>query len=247
MAIYFGSARIGENGKITGGAAGDQKQATTPDIKGEVSIQPFYVHSKGWYILRAKSVSGANILAERMIKACNNANIGYDQNQRLGVIANGIDTKVSTECDCSSLVRQCVKEAFFKDPGNFTTATEVSMLKKSELFLEKIAFVSLEKTPLYDGDILTTKTSGHTGIIVSGNPRPALSAPLNTIKKGAKGEHVKKLQKALNICGASIEADGLFGSKTLDALKKWQITYGLTADGSYGPKSYQKMRTLLLV
>lgn len=247
MAIYFGSARIGENGKVTGGAAGDQKQATTPDIKGEVSIQPFYVHGKEWYILRAKSVSGANILAERMTKACNNSNIGYDQNQRLGVIANGIDTNVSTECDCSSLVRQCVKEAFFKDPGNFTTATETNILEKTNLFLSKITFVSLEKTPVYEGDILITKTSGHTGIIVAGNKRESLFAPKNTIKKGAKGENVKDLQKALNLCGAYLDVDGSFGTKTFSAVKDWQAKYGLSVDGSYGPKSYEKMKSLLLV
>ena len=34
MSIIIGSARMGENGKITGGAAGDQKQTSVPDYKG---------------------------------------------------------------------------------------------------------------------------------------------------------------------------------------------------------------------
>lgn len=33
--MTIGSARIDEHGKATGGKAGDQKQKTTPDYKGE--------------------------------------------------------------------------------------------------------------------------------------------------------------------------------------------------------------------
>ena len=78
--IMIGSARIDERGKSSGGAAGDQKQVSSSnDTKGEVSMQPFYVHSKGWYILRPKSVTLSAKMAERMIAACNNKNIGYDQ------------------------------------------------------------------------------------------------------------------------------------------------------------------------
>ena len=92
--IMIGSARIDERGKLSGGVAGDQKQVSSSnDTKGEVSMQPFYVHSKGWYILRPKSSTLAAKMAERMIAACNNKNIGYDQGNRLGVIIYGIDTK----------------------------------------------------------------------------------------------------------------------------------------------------------
>ena len=117
--IMIGSARIDERGKSSGGVAGDQKQVSSSnDTKGEVSMQPFYVHSKGWYILRPKSVTLSAKMAERMIAACNNKNIGYDQGNRLGVIIYSINTKIKTECDCSSLTRQVVKEASGKDPGN---------------------------------------------------------------------------------------------------------------------------------
>ncbi len=46
-------------------------------------MQPFYVHSKGWYILRPKDAVLAAKMAERMTAACNNKNIGYDQGQPL--------------------------------------------------------------------------------------------------------------------------------------------------------------------
>lgn len=43
MAVRIGSARINEKGTTTGGKAGDQ-------TGGEVSIQNYYLHRKGWYV-----------------------------------------------------------------------------------------------------------------------------------------------------------------------------------------------------
>lgn len=157
--IYIGSARSDENGKYVNGKAGDQTGK-------EVSTQQFYVHSKGWYILRAKSSSHANKLADAMLIACNNNNIGYDQNQRLGVITKGINATSATECDCSSLVRACIIYACGVDVGNFTTANEASVLEKSGLFEKKVKYTSTSK--LRNGDILVTCEKGHTVIVVSG-------------------------------------------------------------------------------
>jgi putative chitinase len=71
------------------------------------------------------------------------------------------------------------------------------------------------------------------------------SAPVNsqitdavtqTLRKGSKGDLVKKLQAALGI-----GADGDFGQGTENALKKWQDRNGLTADGVAGPKTLAKL------
>lgn len=168
MAVYIGSARIDERGKASGGQAGDQKQVGNNDFSGEVSQQKFYIHSKGWIVIRPKSVEHAMAIAGGMIIACENKNIGYDQNQRLGIIANGVWSSTKTECDCSSLVRECVKEATGVDPGNFTTANECDMLMNTGLF-ERVTYVS--NMTLYTGDILVTKTKGHTAIVTSGAAR----------------------------------------------------------------------------
>lgn len=179
MSIKIGSARHDENGTYTGGAAGDQLQTSgTNDTAGEVSMQDMYVHSKGWYALRAKSVSIANKIAELMKTACNNVNIGYDQGNRLGIITYGIDTAIKTECDCSSLVREIVKEATGEDPGNFTTENEATMLAATGYFEDKFSYTSQSSTPLYNGDILVTKTKGHTVAVVSGNARSESSGSL---------------------------------------------------------------------
>ena len=56
---------------------------------------------------------------------------------------------------------------------------------------------------------------------------------MTTIKQGSKGNDVKILQKYLGLT-----ADGIFGPKTTEAVKKWQKENGLTADGIVGPKSW---------
>lgn len=182
MAITIGSARIDENGNVSGGAVGDQKQtSSTNDTAGEVSMQSMYTHSKGWYVLRPKSVTHANKIADLMKQACNNANIGYDQGNRLGIITYGIATTTKTECDCSSLVRECVKEATGTDPGNFTTSNEATKLAATGLFEDKIAYVSQSSTPVYNGDVLVTKTKGHTVVVVSGNARSTSASSTSSL------------------------------------------------------------------
>ena len=162
MSVYIGSARIDERGKLSGGKGGDQKQTSTPDYNGEVSQQLFYVHKKGWIVLRAKNSTIASKIAFAMTTACNNKNIGYSQSDRLGVIVNGTGSKVPTNADCSSLVRQCVREASGKDAGNFNTSNEKDALMKTGLFT---SFVYDKNTALCVGDILVTKTKGHTAIV----------------------------------------------------------------------------------
>lgn len=172
MSLMVGSARIDENGKISGGKPGDQ-------TGNEVSTQPYYVHSKGWICMRPKSVAVANAIAEAMIQACKNNNIGYCQGHRITVIEqlrkSGSLAKISakTEADCSSLVRACCIQTGF-DPGNFNTSSEVSALKASKQFMEPITVTA--NTTLYNGDILVTKTKGHTVVVVSGNPRQTASS-----------------------------------------------------------------------
>ena len=241
MATIIGSARIDERGKASGGKAGDQKQKSVPDTKGEVSMQNFYVSSKGWYILRAKNPSVASNIALSMTIACNNPNIGYNQARRLDIIKSGTHATQPTSCDCSSLVRQCVREAGI-EVGNFTTANEASVLMATGQF-EKIAYT--KNTTLYLGDILVTKTKGHTVIVTSGATRSQNAVATPTVKMGSKGDNARLLQHNLNQCGATLEEDGIFGKLSTQALKEWQAKNGLVADGIYGKKSEAKMKEIL--
>jgi putative chitinase len=57
-----------------------------------------------------------------------------------------------------------------------------------------------------------------------------------TLRRGSKGDDVKKMQAKLGL-----SADGDFGPGTEAALKKWQAANGLTADGVAGPKTLAKL------
>ena len=56
------------------------------------------------------------------------------------------------------------------------------------------------------------------------------------LKKGSKGEDVKKLQLKLGL-----SSDGDFGSGTETKVKEWQSSNGLTADGVVGDGTWSKM------
>ena len=237
----IGSARIDERGKATGGKAGDQKQKASPDYKGEVSMQNFYISSKGWYILRAKNPDIASKIALAMTIACNNPNIGYNQARRLDIIKAGTHATSPTSCDCSSLVRQCVREAGV-EVGNFTTANEASVLTATGQFDK---YVYTKGSQLYLGDILVTKTKGHTVIVTSGATRNPNAVAVPTVKMGTKGDNARLLQHNLNQCGYNLVEDGIFGKLSTAALIRWQYANKLTADGIYGKKSEAKMKELL--
>ena len=106
---------------------------------------------------------------------------------------------------------------------------------------------------LYNGDILVTKTKGHTVIVVSGRARSTATtsntstATKSYLSKGDKGNGVKTMQTMLIACGyscGSYGADGDFGSDSDKALRKFQGDYGLTVDGKYGSKSKAKLESV---
>lgn len=249
MTVVIGSARISENGSVNG-VAGDQKQTITPDFKGEVSLQNFYVHKKGWYVLRPKSALHANQIALNMYDLCNNKNAGYSQNDRYGVIRLGVHGSSPFNCDCSTGVRECAREATQIDPGDFTTASEVDTLMATGLF-DLFSYVS--DMDLYTGDILVTKTKGHTAIVVTGINRPVdgsdtgeikpthsnpYTEPTKILRKGAKGDDVKWVQYELTESGFDLSKhggiDGDFGPFTESCVKAFQKTHHLEIDGEVG-------------
>ena len=65
-------------------------------------------------------------------------------------------------------------------------------------------------------------------------------------KKGDKGTNVKRLQTCLNKIGYKITADGIVGSKTISAVKKFQKKHGLTVDGLFGKQSLAALKRAIL-
>ena len=170
MATIIGSARSDEKGKYIGGKVGDQKQVKVDDFSGEVSMQYLkdFIGKRQWYILRPKKATIALALASSMKLACNNVNIGYSQGCQRKTVDN-LDTRTKINVDCSKLVRDCISRSSGRDLGNFTTANEKAILEASGLFEKAIAYTT--STKVYEGDVLVTKTKGHTGICIEGYSR----------------------------------------------------------------------------
>lgn len=159
MSVKIGSARISEKNTING-VRGDQTGR-------EVTTEAFYLHNLGWNVLRPTSTI-AEAMAKGMEIACENSNVGYSQNDRESIHSlGGVNAQKPCNCDCSSLVRACFIYATGWDCGNFNTASELNVLMRTGMFTNLGAYNS--NTVLNRGDVLVTRSKGHTAIVVEGN------------------------------------------------------------------------------
>ncbi len=80
-----------------------------------------------------------------------------------------------------------------------------------------------------------------------GTPQQALALPeRGSIGPGDRGRAVRRLQSALNELGYQAgEPDGIFGPRTLRALRRFQRDAGLRADGIAGAKTLQALNRAL--
>lgn len=82
----------------------------------------------------------------------------------------------------------------------------------------------------FGGSASTNTTAGTT------TATNTAGATYKTLRPGSSGEAVKTLQENLNALGHSCgTADGIYGSKTANAVREFQKKHGLTMDGIAGP------------
>ena len=165
--VYVGNAVCDEHGNARGGQPGNQTGK-------ELRIQPWYLNKKGWRVFRSKDSEAAKKIAWDCRAACENMAIGYNQSKRntLYNAAKPFDfdcAKVTTlcECDCSSLVRVCILFAGIKI-NDFNTSSEPTRLLNTGAFEEMIGEKYTDSPDyLKEGDILVTRTKGHTLVILN--------------------------------------------------------------------------------
>lgn len=164
MAVTVGSARSSFGNTSPGDQAGGK----------EVSTQSFYVHKLGWFVLRCKDAAKRALIAEAMEKACKNNNIGYSQGTRNTLWNNVKDkeydpskTTKAVNTDCSALVRLCCAYAGIVT-GDFITSTEKEVLMATGQFecLTEDKYCK-QADYLMRGDILCTRTKGHTVVVLT--------------------------------------------------------------------------------
>ena len=242
--VYFGSARSSFGNTKPGDQNGGR----------EVSREKYYVHSKGWYVLRAKDATAREKIALAMERACDNNDLGYSQPTRNtlynDVKAAGFDPAKTTKpvnTDCSALVRVCVHFAGIP-VGDFITSSEVRVLMATGAF-EKFTDDAHCKRDDYllRGDILVTRTKGHTVVVLNDGAKADQEPETivyklgdRILKNGMTGDDVKELQTMLISldydCGIW-GADGEFGDSTQNAVERFQTAHGCMVDGEVGPES----------
>ena len=251
MAVKIGHASIDENKNIKGGASGDQ-------TGGEVCTRNWY--NKPWeFVLRPKSATLAEKSATACEVACDNPNIGYDQNQRntLHTQATKVDFDLSKitvpcECDCSSLMHVCAlaggANISYGSNGAATSTMKSRFTANGdyEVLTDK-KYLSSDKY-LKRGDILV-KAGSHTVMALEDGVNASSSTPntstntstqkvsdskMPTIRNGSVGKAVRIWQI---IVGVSV--DGAFGAKTKAATIAFQKAHGLEQDGIVGKNTWK--------
>ena len=235
MSVIIGSARCNEFGGISGGKPGDQTGH-------ECERQEWYNHELGWIVARAKSAEAREKIAKNMEAICDNPYIGYDQprDQTLYRIARnyGFDaSRVETPCDtdCARAIRVCVLYAGI-DVADFYTATEVQALRQTGQFdFFDDAKHTASSDYLLRGDILITRSKGHTVVVLSDGEYAKRDADTyeitgNTVNMrlgpGTEWPVVQVLRKYDKVHGSSVkdgwlqgEANGKFGYVSMKYLK----------------------------
>lgn len=102
----------------------------------------------------------------------------------------------------------------------------------------------------FNGTKVTTtrKVSNYVCVFVEEDKRACpYQEPTTLIKNGSRGEGARWVQWMLNnAMAAGLSVDGIFGTKSVSALKTFQKRYGLAVDGICGPASRQKLKEVAL-
>ena len=260
MAVKIGHASIDENGKASGGSAGDQTAK-------EVVTRNWY--NKPWNVLlRPKSATVAELSARACEEACENPNVGYDQGGRntLYAKAKAVDFDLSAvgacECDCSSLMHVCAiaggANLTYGSNGH-TTRTMVKEFVASGDY-EKLTDSKYLESDKYlkRGDILV-KEGSHTVMVLSNGSAvevaetPIVTLPLEDgatvyssvrlplLQRGMDRDAVKAMQILLAAHGFDVPQFGKFDDRTETAVAAFQKEFNLTVDGQCGSDTWSAL------
>jgi hypothetical protein len=272
MAIKIGHSSIDENGKIAGGALGDQTGK-------EVCTRAWY--NGGWNIvLRPVSADVAEKSAKFVEAICANNNVGYDQYNRNSLYklasANGFNGAAvgKCECDCSSLMHTAAIAGganIYYGSNGATTRTLRTVLGNTEYYkvLTESKYLTSDKY-LKRGDILVKEGSHTVMALENGSeeqPKPAPTPAkeqltidgkwgkdttrltqkvLGTPVDGIVSKQIKSCQKYLINCLTSsweFKTSGYAGGSSM--VKAIQKLVGATVDGHAGKNTVIAMQKFL--
>ena len=251
-----------EHGNYKNGQAGDQTGK-------EWYIRDWY--NRPWNcVLRHPLAEVRACLATLAVKAAQNDNIGYDQNQRdsYGNALKDADYDPSritkkVESDCSKGVIDNARatgyilgiEELKKLDATYTGNMRAGFSKAGFQVLTASRFLT-SGDYLLAGDILLNDAH-HTCTVVTNGSKSGNEAAqtvsvtmeewemLPTLKRTSKGKAVEHLQWMLNRASyknkKKIDEDGSFGWDTTGRVVDFQNANGLEPDGIVGPKTWKKI------
>ncbi len=97
---------------------------------------------------------------------------------------------------------------------------------------DKVVSLTKGRTTSAGGTAVTPGAAQDTGPISA-----LIAGPM--LRRGAKGDRVRELQRLLNLHGANMTVDGDFGRATQRALTRFQRQRGIEVDGVAGPETFQ--------
>ena len=251
--VYIGGASINEYGTGEGGKPGDQNGE-------ECYIQPWYLHRKGWTVIRAKSQQMREKIAQDMRYLCENDNIGYSYWEHCYSLYNEVKrfgfncSKVTTPCEtnCAKAVWICALYAG-AHVGDFSTADEVQKFRETgefEIITDPTVCNSSDK--LLEGDILVTNSKGHTVVVMNnGEDMDAYKWFANTetigTYKATSDAHLRRFpdtgSKSIKVISkdGSVFSDGI-GCNRIDSNRVWVHVFYGNDEGFVSTKLLEKVK-----
>ena len=204
-----------------------------PDHDDVSVMRDWHVNGNGWsdvgyhYFIRKDGKVQEGRPLEKTPAAQRGNNAGT-----LAICCHGLKVQKFTQAQYQSLVELC---------------GEIRRAYDGEITFHGHCEVSSKACPVYPyQEVLGLDEEGYMNKEPNTSPRgqtDEVAPDLPTLRLMARGESVRTLQSALRSKGHRVAVDGIFGRGTLEAVKSFQRSSGLSADGNVGARTWAALNT----
>lgn len=128
---------------------------------------------------------------------------------------------------------------------DFISSKRYSNLKTAttpQMYAERLKSDGYATSSTYVNTLMNTVRKWNLDKYDSNNPvTDTIKDPKPVLKLGSKGDWVTIAQGRLVVNGYPVAVDGIYGPKTMEAVKQYQKANGLLSDGVVGPATWGKL------
>ncbi|MFL0253007.1 N-acetylmuramoyl-L-alanine amidase [Clostridium neuense] len=224
------------SGNNSGGDSGNNQPPQNPS--GSISDLQTILNNNGYGHLTVDNQPGAaTIAACPLLRNGSSGDVVKWVQKRLGISADGIFGN-----DTKQAVINFQKTNGLDADGIIGKMTWTKLLSAANGNTTNPSGGNTQPTQNVSGDVADLQTilnnSGYGHLTVDNEVGPATIAACPLLENGSKGDVVKWVQKKLGL-----NADGIFGNDTKQAVINFQKTNGLDADGEIGKMTWTKLLT----